>query len=58
MNYLTSKLLNDDEIEFLNKNLDNNDKDWEDGKKTAGTQAAKLKNNLLEKHLQLIFLRE
>ena len=46
MNYLTCKLLNDDEIQFLNKNLDDNENSWEDGKKTAGKQAAINKNNL------------
>ena len=46
MNYLTHKLLNPEEIDSLNDNLDKQDLDWEDGKKTAGSHAAKVKNNL------------
>ena len=46
MNYLTQKLLNNEELEFLKINLLKNDLLWEDGKKTAGSHAAKVKNNL------------
>ena len=46
MNYLTSNLLNIDEIKILKKDLDTSLNNWEDGKKTAGKQAAKVKNNL------------
>ena len=46
MNYLTHQLLNSEELEILRKNLDKDDQFWEDGKKTAGKHAAKVKNNL------------
>ena len=46
MNYLTSQLLIKEEIETINNNLKNQDANWEDGKKTAGSHAAKVKNNL------------
>ena len=46
MNYLTQKLLNSEELEILRKNLDKEETFWEDGKKTAGKHAAKVKNNL------------
>jgi len=46
MNYLTQKLLNDEELKFLNLNLEKESINWEDGKKTAGTYASKVKNNL------------
>ena len=46
MNYLIHKLLNSEELEILRKNLDKEDSFWEDGKKTAGKHAAKVKNNL------------
>ena len=46
MNYLTHQLLNPQEINFLKKNLGIKDLPWEDGKKTAGNHAAKVKNNL------------
>ena len=46
MNYLTCSLLNIDEIKTLKNELDKNSKYWEDGKKTAGKHAAKVKNNL------------
>ena len=46
MNYLLNKLLNSEELEILRKNLDKEDSFWEDGKKTAGKHAAKVKNNL------------
>ena len=46
MNYLTHQLLNPQEINLLKKNLALQDISWEDGKKTAGNQAAKVKDNL------------
>ena len=46
MNYLTHQLLNPREIIILKKNLTLQDISWEDGKKTAGNQAAKVKDNL------------
>ena len=46
MNFLTSKLLNTEEIKALRTNLARQDLPWEDGKKTAGNQAAFVKNNL------------
>ena len=45
MNYLTSQLLNSEELEILRKNLDK-EEFWEDRKQTAGKHAAKVKNNL------------
>ena len=38
--------MNDEEIQIFRNNLKNNEGDWEDGKKTAGSHAAKVKNNL------------
>ena len=46
MNYLTHQLLNAQEINLLKKNLILEDLPWENGKKTAGNQAAKVKDNL------------
>ena len=46
MNYLTRQLLNEEEIEILNNNINEQNKLWEDGKKTAGSHASKVKNNL------------
>ena len=46
MNYLTHQLLNPEEVNILNKNLFLKDLPWEDGKKTAGNHAAKVKDNL------------
>ena len=46
MNYLTSQLLIHEELETINKNLKNQKDLWEDGKKTAGNYASKVKNNL------------
>ena len=46
MNYLTHQLLNQEEIESLIKNLNKESDYWEDGKKTAGSHASKVKNNL------------
>ena len=46
MNYLTHQLLNSEDLEILRKNFDKEDLSWEDGKQTAGKQAAMVKNNL------------
>ena len=46
MNYLNHQLLNVEELSLLQTNLVKKDLQWEDGKKTAGKHAAKLKNNL------------
>ena len=46
MNYLTSQLLIQEEIEALIKSLDKENAPWEDGKKTAGSHASMVKNNL------------
>jgi len=46
MNYLTCPLLLDEEIKILKASLSSDNNDWEDGKKTAGSLASKVKNNL------------
>ena len=46
MNYLTTQLLIQEEIEALIKNLKKENALWEDGKKTAGSHASIVKNNL------------
>ncbi len=46
MNYLIQKILDSKELEILRKNLDNEKLSWEEGKRTAGKQAAEVKNNL------------
>ena len=46
MNYLTSQVLIQEEIEALIKNLKEENSLWEDGKKTAGSHASMVKNNL------------
>ena len=46
MNYLTCPLLLNEEINILKENLSSQNNDWEDGKKTAGSLASKVKNNL------------
>jgi len=46
MNYLTHKLLNTEEINFIEKELEQEIQGWEDGKKTAGSHASIVKNNL------------
>ena len=46
MNYLTDQLLNPEELKELHLSLSKEDLIWEDGRKTAGTHAAKVKNNL------------
>ena len=46
MNYLKHQLLNHEELKILKKNIEKQNLQWEDGKKTAGNHAAKVKNNL------------
>ena len=46
MNYLTQQLLNAEEINLIKQNLDDETQNWEDGKKTAGSHATLVKNNL------------
>ena len=46
MNYLTHQLLNTEDLKLLKTILGKEDLNWEDGKKTAGNQAAKVKYNL------------
>ena len=46
MNYLSLQLLNEEEIQTLVNNLNKENNLWEDGKKTAGSHASKVKNNL------------
>ena len=46
MNYLTHQLLNPEELKTIRENLDNDDICWENGKKTAGSHASIVKNNL------------
>jgi PKHD-type hydroxylase len=46
MNYLTHQLLNAEEINFVKKGLEQENQGWEDGKKTAGSHASTVKDNL------------
>ena len=46
MNYLTLQLLNKEEIEILKTSINEHNEYWEDGKKTAGSHASKVKDNL------------
>ena len=46
MNFLTHQLLIEEELEILNNNINKQNDLWEDGKKTAGFHASKVKNNL------------
>ena len=46
MNYLTHQLLVQEEVEKFIKDLKKENNLWEEGKKTAGSHAAKVKNNL------------
>ena len=46
MNYLTHQLLNSEELKTIRNFLDNADLCWEDGKKTAGSHASIVKNNV------------
>ena len=46
MNYLNCQLINFEELNLLKKNIEKKNLQWEDGKRTAGKHAAKVKNNL------------
>jgi len=46
MNYLIHQLLNTEELKILKNNINKEEMLWEDGKRTAGRHAAKVKNNL------------
>ena len=46
MNYLTQQLLNAEEINLIKKDLEDETQNWEEGKKTAGSHAKLVKNNL------------
>ena len=46
MNYLTQQLLNAEEINLIRKELEDETQNWEEGKKTAGSHAKLVKNNL------------
>ena len=46
MNYLTQQLLNAEEINLIKNDLGKETENWEDGKKTAGSHATLVKNNL------------
>ena len=46
MNFLIHQLLNNEEINLIKKELEKCSQDWEDGKKTAGSHASIVKNNL------------
>ena len=46
MNFLTHKLLLEKELEILKNNLNKQSELWENGKKTAGSHASKVKENL------------
>ena len=46
MNYLTLPFLDDEELKILKRDLFTKNEIWEDGRKTAGSYAAKVKNNL------------
>ena len=46
MNFLTLKLLIKEELGILKHNLNKQNEFWEDGKKTAGSHASKVKENL------------
>ena len=46
MNYLIHQLLNTEEINLIKNELEKCSQDWEDGKKTAGSHASIVKNNL------------
>ncbi len=46
MNFLTYKLLHEEELGILKKNLNKKNDLWENGKKTAGSHASQVKENL------------
>ena len=54
MNYLTHQLLKSEELQILKTKLENENLPWEDGKKTAGSHASNIKNNLqLDKNSEI-----
>ena len=46
MNFLTYQLLIEEELELLKKDINKKSELWENGKKTAGSHASKVKENL------------
>ncbi len=46
MNYLIHQLLNTEEVSLIKNDLEECSEDWVDGKKTAGSHASMVKNNL------------
>ena len=46
MNYLTHQLLYAEETDYIKNELEKENQSWEDGKNTAGSHAAEVKNNL------------
>ena len=46
MNYLIHQLLNTEEINLIKNEIEKCAQDWEDGKKTAGSHASIVKNNI------------
>ena len=46
MNYLIHQLFKPEEINLIKNELEKCSEDWEDGKKTAGSHASMVKNNL------------
>ena len=46
MNYLTHQLLNAEETDYIKNELEKENQSWENGKNTAGSHAAEVKNNL------------
>ena len=45
MNFITFKLLIEEEIEILKKDIKKQSELWENGKTTAGSHASKVKEN-------------
>ena len=58
MNYLTDQLLNAEEINLKKKELEQATQDWEDGKKTAGSHASKVKNNFFTIYMYFFAKRQ
>ena len=57
MNYLTHQLLNAEEINFIEKELEQENQGWEDGKKTAGSHASIVKNNFFSIYMYIFAKR-
>ena len=57
MNYLTRQLLNAEEINFIEKELEQKNQGWEDGKKTAGSHASMVKNNFFSIYMYIFTKR-